>query len=683
MTDFDDENLTAGENENDEVSSGDEENPEEFIIDILTGEFIKLTSNNKSKVQLVQRVLHQLINSFGFSRHDLKRDYNPRISGNRTKIDIAIFRPGTEHINDNIHRIVICKPQKQRGRLRTPEEAASDLEPLKRLMEALPECRFGIWTNGFEDFYLQAEHDRFETRFTPLGVLPAPGEDTEAVNQTGGPIQVPAESEDLKDVLERCYRYLRSLRGYNQQTAFQPLAILLFAKLYDETCQINDRQFWVRGSEPFVSEGQDRISQRINSCLRDAEPWQPNILSRSWRLNLAPNETAQVVKELSKYSLSQTHPLDRTFAYRSIVRMVMDGVDGRYPTPLNVARMVVQILDPKPNERILDCACGTGTFLTVAAAHLFDHFLAETGTDRQHATSSQMENAQTRMRDWAAQYAFGCEKDPDLAVTARLNMLLTSGNPGRIFHLNSLLFPNGDFDGVEPASSAIQLGTADIVVVNPRFSTRSTDIENDRTILQSFELGKIWERTEDGNYRNTGNLREGGVPPEVLFLERAVEWVKPGTGRVGILLPNGLLGNPGDEAIRWWILQRCEVLASIELPLEPFKVTVNQYRLSPALPSFLVLRRRSIEELMQLGHAEYSVFMAVAEKGGVNSRGKPIFKRAANGEIIVVTKDVVERIRLGERVITQTERRREFVIHDELPEVAERFHLYAQDREIR
>ena len=39
------------------------------------------------------------------------------------------------------------------------------------------------------------------------------------------------------------------------------------------------------------------------------------------------------------------------------------GGQGRYPTPLNVAQMAVEMLDPGPHDRVFDGSCGTGTFL--------------------------------------------------------------------------------------------------------------------------------------------------------------------------------------------------------------------------------------------------------------------------------------------------------------------------------
>ena len=60
------------------------------------------------------------------------------------------------------------------------------------------------------------------------------------------------------------------------------------------------------------------------------------------------------------------------------------------------------------------------------------------------------------------------------------------------------------------------------------------------------------------------------MAPEQLFIQRAVQWVKPG-GRIGIVLPNGILSNPGptDEAIRTWILENCWVLAASSFRWKP------------------------------------------------------------------------------------------------------------------
>ena len=657
--------------------AAEENGPDNFFIDILTGN----KESSSPKKLLVQKMLRQLIESYGFDRDDLEVNYNPQIAGQgRKRIDIAIFRPNAEHTNDNLQRIIVCKTQKKRDKLRSIAEAETDLRELKELLELIPGASLGMWTNGQEEFMFQVERTRFEVRAKPLGVWPVPGERTTDLERTGGVIQVSAEAENLEDALLRCRQYLNRNLGLDHKDSFKQLAVLMLAKIYDETRPAGERKFWIKGDEPFTEAGQQAIAQRINETIAAAKVWQPNLLTRGWDLTLEPNETARIVMELAHYSLSETQPRFRTGAFRAVARSVMDGREGRYPTPLNVAEMAVAMLDPKPGERIMDCSSGTGTFLAMTAVHIFKQKLAVLGTTPEEATSDQIRQAQNETAAWAASNALGCDIDPFLAVASRMNLLFTTGNPGRVFRIDARTFPDGDLDGIEAARPALPLGSMDVVLLNPWFSTQDT--VSDTSILERYELGHNWTPDGEGGYRNEGDLNTGGVPPEVLFIERAMQWVKPGTGRVGILLPDGLLGNPAQEYVRWWILRHCEVLASVDLPVEPFKVTVKEYGLTPALPSLLVLRRRSQEELINTEHPEYKVFMAVVDRAGVDARGNLLFQRAPDGEELIFDEEVIERIREGGEVEIRRTTRRDRRIHDELPIVAEKFREFIQTGEV-
>lgn len=655
--------------ENDSQDVAEENGPDNFFIDILTGN----KESVSSKKLLIQNVLRQLIESYGFDRNDIEVDYKHRIKGGKpAKIDIAIFRPGAEHENENLQRIIVCKDQKKRDKLRSITEAETDVRVLKDLLELIHNATLGMWTNGQEEFLFQVERTRFEVRAKPLGVWPAPGEATSDLEMTGGVIQVAADAEGLENALLRAHRYFNRNLGLDHKDSFKQLAILMLAKIHDETLPIGERKFWIKGDEPFTGAGQQAIAQRINESIAAAKAWLPNLLTRGWDLTLEPHETARVVMELARYSLSETQPRYRTGAFRAVARSVMDGREGRYPTPLNVAEMAVEMLDPQPGERILDCSSGTGTFLAMTAAHIFKKKLAAMGTMPEEATNEQIRQAQNETAAWAASNALGCDIDPFLAVASRMNLLFTTGNPGRVFRIDARTFPDGDLDGIEAARPALSLGSMDIVLLNPWFSTK--DVIADELILSRYDLGKVWNREQGGDgYVNSGAINTGGVPPEVLFIERALDWVKPGTGRIGILLPDGVLGNPGDEYIRWWILRHCEVLASVDLPVEPFKVTVKEYGLTPALPSFMVLRRRSQEELINTEHPEYKVFMAVVDRAGVDARGNLLFQRAPDGEELVFDEEVIERVRVAGKVEIRRTSRRNRRLHDELPLVAEKY----------
>ena len=645
----------------------------EALIHVLTGEETPATPKNR----LVQQVLRQLLETYGFDRADIRADYRLTTRGNRQrKVDIVIFRRGEDALDEHVERVIVCQPQKPREKLRSPGEAAADLRKVQTKLEWFPACHLGMWTNGHEEFFVRVAETTFEARYVNIGAWPAPGERTADVLREGGPTQVAADPEDLAAALGRCHQYLTRnlLLGAD---AFKPLGALLLAKLYDETQPEDHRRVWIRGEEPFEAVGQGAIRDRVAACFEDARAWRPDVLRHGWDLgHLDAAQTARLVTELARYSLAESLPGSRIAAFRSGARSTMDGKEGRYPTPLNVAEMAVAMLDPGPDERLFDGSCGTGTFLATAAAYRFERFLEDAGTTPQTATREQLRAAQARTAQWAAGRVFGCDMDPALVVAARLNVLLTAGHQGNIYRLDARTFPDGELEDQERARAAAPDGSMDVVITNPWFSTKETI--GDEMILRRYDLGHVWTRTDEDRFVNTGAIKTGGVPPEVLFLERACRWAKPGTGRIAILLPDGLLGNPGDEYVRWWILRHCEVLASVDLPVDPFKVTLKDYRLTPALPSLLVLRRRSDEELMRPTQPDYWVFMAAVDRAGVDARGNPLFERAPDGEELTFDDEVVERIRTGGHVHSRTVRRRQRHVDDELPAVAQRYRAFIE-----
>ena len=109
-------------------------------------------------------------------------------------------------------------------------------------------------------------------------------------------------------------------------------------------------------------------------------------------------------------------------------------------------------------------------------------------------------------------------------------------------------------------------------------------------------------------------------PPEILFIERCVRLLKPGTGRCAIVLPDGILGSPGLGYVREWILQRTRVLASIDLHPDTFQPHVS------VQTSVLVLERKTDEQVALESAAgrlsDYKLFMGTADHIGHDKRGK-------------------------------------------------------------
>lgn len=200
------------------------------------------------------------------------------------------------------------------------------------------------------------------------------------------------------------------------------------------------------------------------------------------------------------------------------------------------------ILDPKENETVLDPACGTGGFLRETLKHLLDEWRG-----KEHTAG---------FPDTREQHLFGAGFDPSLVRTASMSVMMLTGKPGNIYYMDSLAFPDGDLSGVAEAKSRIPLGeTVDVLMTNPPFGT---DIKiEDQDLLAAYRDGvaRSWSRHKETGIVVAGANDVTSMAPEQLFIQRAVQWVKPG---------------PADEGIRAWILRNCWVLGSVELPVETF-----------------------------------------------------------------------------------------------------------------
>jgi type I restriction enzyme M protein len=253
-----------------------------------------------------------------------------------------------------------------------------------------------------------------------------------------------------------------------------------------------------------------------------------------------------------------------------------------------------------------------------------------------------------------------------------MNLMMAAGSKGNVFHIDSLSFPAGHLDGLKEAKEKIPLGSIDVLMTNPPFGS---DIPiTDPAILSNYDLAAKWNK-DDGAF-SRGEGLQSAMAPEVLFIQRAVEWLRPG-GRMGIVLPDGILGNPGDEYIRQWILRHCWVLASVDLPVETFIVEANVN----ILTSLLFLKKKTKTEIQaeDLGKkVDYPVFMAVAEKVGFDRRGVPLFKRTPDGEEILEEHEESERIRIGGKVVTRTLKRKKKILDDDLPEIGKAYRAFRE-----
>ncbi|HPO49820.1 MAG TPA: class I SAM-dependent DNA methyltransferase [Spirochaetota bacterium] len=172
------------------------------------------------------------------------------------------------------------------------------------------------------------------------------------------------------------------------------------------------------------------------------------------------------------------------------------GNAGEYYTPRAVTQFMVDIINPKLGEVILDPACGTGGFLTNSIEHL----------KKQIKTSADMEILQNTIK--------GVEKKPLPHMLAMTNIMLHGIDiPTNIRHDNTLSRPLKDYGPKD---------RVDIVITNPPFGGMEEDgIEN--------------------NFPKKYQTRETAD----LFLALIMHLLKHDTGRAAIVLPDGFLFGEG------------------------------------------------------------------------------------------------------------------------------------------
>lgn len=654
--------------------------PAGYTLDYISGNQIKET-----KKELVrQRIARALIHEYGFSPEDMENNFS---IGGRKKVDIAIFHHDTDHALGNLSRVVLCRPEPNIGknavRIRDFEQAAKDLEDLENVMREVESVRYGLWTNGLEFFFLEKEQKRFETKCNPIGDWPMAEESVGTKEVVSNAHTRIADEEMLKITFRRCHNFIHGNEGMPKDAAFWQFLYLIFCKMHDESLRTKQRQawnrrFWAGPKEQFEDEGRKAIRKRIEVLFTEVKAQYKNIFRGNEEITLSDRALAFIVSELARYDFTRTDVDAKGVAYQELVGVNLRGDRGQYFTPRGVVKLVIEMLDPKESETLLDPACGTGGFLVATLKLMLDKFREEGEIKPGQENTEEFLTIHERLKAYAETRVFGADFDPFLIRAAQMNMVLAGDGRGHIYHINSLEFPLGHLADLQNAKKDIPLGSLDIVATNPPFGSEIPI--TDKHILEQYELAHNWEPDGEGGFRNTGVLKSS-VAPEILFIERCVKWLKPGTGRMGIVLPDGVLGNPAAEYIRWWIMRETQVLASVDLPVEAFIAEANVN----ILTSLLFLRRKSDEEKHAEalgGVEEYPVFMAVAEKVGFDRRGNKLYKRTPDGEEIVEPRQHVENIRIGGRVVTRTLTRNEKIEDNDLPVIAEKYCEFLKEQDI-
>ena len=109
-------------------------------------------------------------------------------------------------------------------------------------------------------------------------------------------------------------------------------------------------------------------------------------------------------------------------------------------------KMVVEMVNPQTDERVLDSSCGTGGFIVTAMTHAIEQlekdFSQSLGISRDKWDDDTVRVFRDKISEMAASNYFGFDINPDLVKATKMNMVMNNDGSGNILQTNSLLPPH-------------------------------------------------------------------------------------------------------------------------------------------------------------------------------------------------------------------------------------------------
>ena len=367
----------------------------------------------------------------------------------------------------------------------------------------------------------------------------------------------PVGRDELIRVLKKSQDTLWESGKLSPTEAYDELAKMLFIKLQDEKQRRRDGEpydFQIKTRETPKS-----VARRIKGLYQEAKKRNPEIFTEDVKIDNAP--LFSVVNHLQGINLNQTDLDVKGIAFERFLGSYFRGDMGQYFTPRELVDFIIKMVEPDQQERILDPACGSGGFLLYTMEHIQKE-ASEYYDEGSHEHRSYW-------HDFARDRLFGIELNNAIARVAKMNMMLHDDGNSNVIGNDALI----DFNKLYDQHRGFEKESFDVILTNPPFGGK-IEKEN-KPYLDDYELGK----------------QRKSQKTEILFLERCFDFLKWGTGKLAIVLPDGILNNSSLQYVRDYIEQHYQILAVVSLPQIAFR-----YYEAGVKPSILFLQKYSEEK---------------------------------------------------------------------------------------
>ncbi|OWP83934.1 N-6 DNA methylase [Flavobacterium davisii] len=469
--------------------------------------------------------------------------------------------------------------------------------------------------------------------------------------------------DEFSKLLFKCHNIIRNNDKLSPEAAFDEISKILFIKIRYERSntgsQIFSKENFKKAKDSYEQfkpkDGKEFYQFLFEQTKEDFKD--DDLFETSEIIRIRENSFEAIVEELQIYNLSTTSDDVKGIAFEQFLGRTFRGELGQFFTPRTVVDFMVKVLDPEEGEIICDPCCGSGGFLIKAFEYVrakieqeihdekerikklyfddvFDKMsekekekVDEKVTDLFTKLNAELDinNPKSRLRVLSYDCIFGTDANPRMSRTAKMNMIMHGDGHGGVHHNDGLLNVNGIFEN-----------RFDVILTNPPFGARVektlkiteadkyTDIERIAKYKERYDTPSnpaytnALKQVNDNIGKPLLSLYKTGAMStltEVLFIERCLNLLKPG-GRLGIVLPEGVLNNTNLQKIRDYVEGVAKIILITSIPQDVFIASGATVK-----PSLLFFKKFTLEEQKQYNHivktektTEASLYKTESEK---------------------------------------------------------------------
>lgn len=440
----------------------------------------------------------------------------------------------------------------------------------------------------------------------------------------------PVNKEVLIKAIQKCHQTLWGGGKLSPPTAFGELCKIIFVKISDEQARR-------KKGEPYefqikTHETSKRLGERIRALYDIQKRKDPEVFTETIKIDDATLRT--VVSHLESINLSKTDLDTKGLAFEQFMDGFFKGDFGQYFTPREIIEFSVHMLRPTNEELVLDPACGSGGFLL----HVLDAVRLEAGEYWDEGTEEHYKH----WHDFAQKRLFGIEINEEIARVAKMNMIIHDDGHTNVIGADAL----GPINRLKAINRGFGEDRFDVILTNPPFGSMVK--QEEKPYLSDYEMSAVTSTVKscarvDPKTGKKIIKKKTSVKTEILYCEQIWRFLKPGTGRAAIILPDGILTNSSLQGVRDWILKRFQLLAVISLPQSAFA-----HFGAGVKASIIFVRKRGDDEIPSDNEA---IFMAMAENIGYDATGRKTTK-VVDTQIVGPSKTEIQRCDLYDVRVT-------------------------------